>query len=532
MQSRIAVFIFLAIALAFAVVVGSNVAMAEYKSLSFYVFGGIAVYFVVNGWKNVWWFTALLVFSGVVFYQGFMFEAYHLFVLMLFVATCLSVTNRQSMPTPPEFLRAGSRTPIFAVGLLITYGILHFLFNFSNPYNPLDYSWKTSTKAYFESFSSMVCFFWLLAGSYGFIVKRNWGLFFIFIVVFALVGNVFVRGYMFSQGFMAADGLDSEMTFTSLNVPVINMNPGVYTLRDISPLGTVILLMLATTPNWWRNQKPWVKLMILSGLLSCMLGALFGGGRITLLFCLGLGVLVALTRRNVRTIFAIGAGSVLVVAVVNIFSTQINRDAPAFISRSLQFVMLERGDTFSTINDSQHVRNLAIQAGIKDWQTDERTFFFGRSVFYVNPEDAVYTKETLGWDGFVINALRSGRTHNLVSDLLVQYGLTGLVLYLIAYLSVIRFYWRLYRVVPDEAVWSKALAGAMKLYLPLVLFYQLLGGNYLPTAAALIIGLIRADLVTFHPALVSAPKTGPDPRALSAQPGRLRGTLPAGGTNR
>lgn len=534
MQNRIAIFFILALMLLFAVVVGSNVALGDYESLSFYAIAGILIYFLIHGWKNVWWFTALLVFCGVVFYQGFMFEAYHLFVLMLLAATVLSFVHRQDMPQPVEFIRAGSRRTMVPVALLILYGAAHFAFNFVSPYNPLDYSWKTSTKAYFECYASMVCFFWLLAGSYGFVLKKNWGVFFIFILVFALFGNVLVRGYMFAMGFQAADGLEGDIGFSSLNVPVINMNPGVYTLREICPLATAILLMVATAPGWWRPQKRWVKLMILSGILLCLFGSLFGGGRMTLVFCLVLAFIVSIARRSVGTVLAMGMGAVLLIAAVNIFSTQINRDAPGYVSRSLQFMMLEKGEVYSTISDSQYVRNLAIRAGIDEWRTDTRTLLVGRSVFHLDPVDAEYTKQTLGWDGFVINALKAGRTHNMITDLLVQYGIIGLVLYVTAYLSVIRFYWKLDRFLPAEAVWSKALAGSMKLYLPLSMIYNMAGGNYMPTVAALVIGLIRADLVTFHrtPALAADPNRGQGSPDVPARRGRFGGTGPVMGANR
>ena len=101
--------------------------------------------------------------------------------------------------------------------------------------------------------------------------------------------------------------------------------------------------------------------------------------------------------------------------------------------------------------------------------------------------------------------MRTGGTHNLLTDLLLQYGLVGCILYLLAYLSVIRFVWRLTLTIPDSEPLAKSLAGAMKIYLPLMLIYQLLGGTYLPMEVALVIGLVRALLFQSSSAVEKQP---------------------------
>lgn len=496
MQSKIAAIFVLVIALIFAVVIGSNVAMGEYDSLGTYGVIAIILYFAIHGWRNVWWFTALLIFSGVVFSQGFVFEADHLFVLMLLLATVLSFVNGSRTRLPREMRLAGSGFTAAVLVLLLGYGTLHFLGNYAFPYSPHDYSLKTSLKAYFECYASMACFFWFLVGPYGFQLKGNWSRFFIAILAFAVAANLLVRFYMFYTGFQAADGLsETGLDAYVLYVPVINMQAGIYTLRSLCPIAVVILLMAATTPSWWRNQKRWVKLIVMVTVVLAMVGATFSGGRATLLLCLALAGCVGLVRRKVALISVMGMAGALLVGLANIFSYEINTHAPFYVARSLQMVMLDKGETYETIGESQNYRNAAIKAALGDWNQDNRTRFTGRSVFAITSEDAEYARNVLGMDGFISNAMRSGRTHNMVTDLLIQYGAIGFVLYLAAYLAVIRYYWRLARLIPETEGFSRSLADSMKVFLPLMLVYELLGGGYLPMISVLALGLIRANLV-------------------------------------
>ncbi len=498
MQNRITVIFVFVIAMIFAIIAGTNIAMEEYETLGIYGTVAIVLYFFIHGWKNVWWFAALLIFSGVMFWQGFVFEADHLFVMMLVLASMMSLLTHRTNPIPMEMRLAGSRSTLLIIGALLAYGASHFLFNFILPYDPAQYSLKTCSKAYFECFASMVCFFWLLGGPYGFSLKPGWSKGLLWILSLALFGNVLVRGYMYLMGFQAADGLsEGGLESFFLYVPVINMQAGIYALRNLCPIAMIILLMVITSPGWWRSQKNLIRLLVLASIGLCLIGAVFSGGRATVLFCLVLAILVGFVRRQLAVVGVLGIAGAIVIIFANIFSYEINKSAPYYIARSLQIVMIEKGEAHESIGESQYARNSAMQAALTEWRQDARTMLSGRTVFAMSFEDALHYR-SMGDSGFVENALRSGRTHNLVTDLLLQYGAIGLALYLAAYLAVIRYYWRLARLVPQEAVVPKALAGAMKIYLPLMLVYQLLGGGFMPSVAALVIGLIRADLITFH----------------------------------
>ena len=497
MQNKLNLIFVLLIALIFGIILAVDIGSADYEQLGIYAVVGIVIYFVINGWRNVWWFTALLIFSGVIFVQSFDFNAEHLFVMMLGLASFMFIISRGVMPQAPEFKIAGSKSAAIVTGALIFYGVMHFIVYYVFPYSPAEYSVKTSLKAYFECYASMVCFFWLLVGPYGFNLKPTWPRNLIIIMIFCVAANVTLRGVLFFMGFQAADGLTGDsVTLGSIGVPIINMYPGIFTLRNICPLVAIILFMIMSGKGWWQGSKFGIKTLVVAGIALCLVGAAFSGGRASLPLCILLLLAGAMMRRQVAPVALMGTAMLLLVTGVNLFSHEINTKAPFYVARSVQLVMLDKGSTNDSIGESQDVRNAAIEEAIVQWQKDNRVFFFGRSVYHITGEEASYVKERLGKDGFVLNAMKSGRTHNLITDLLLQYGLIGCILYIISYLMVIRYMLKLRKALTDEDGVVKWLMDAMAIYLPLMFVYQALGGTYMPIVVPLIIGLVRAHLVT------------------------------------
>ena len=123
MNRSIIVGIVMLIGVAFAIFAGFNVAMGEYETLGTYAATAIALYFFAHGWRNVWWFAALLNFSGVIFLHAFEFNVEHLFFLMICLASMMFLLSRNSMPRPKELEIAGAGTLRFILGLLLIYGL-------------------------------------------------------------------------------------------------------------------------------------------------------------------------------------------------------------------------------------------------------------------------------------------------------------------------------------------------------------------------------------------------------------------------
>ena len=506
MQQKIILGFVLVIALIGALILGINIGSADYEQIAIYASIGVAIYFVSYGWRNVWWFVALLIFSGAVFSQGFDFDARHLFALMIVLASGLAfLYGHRAGPQTLAFRQAGSKQTTILLGLLLLYAGFHFAVYYVFPYSPTDYAIKSSLKAYFQAFAPIFCCFWLLSGSYKFRLKPDWSRMLIVIIFICLLANIAVLAVMFHLGYQNIEGVEVSPRDYMLYVPVINMQPSIYTLRNLCPVATALVLMIATSRGWWKETGKIMRLIVLMTLPAILVGSVYSGGRATTIFCLAIAVFVAFARRKIHLVAVMVCMAIFVIAGVNVFSHEINTKAPLSISRSLQLVMIEKDQTsYGSVTHSQDSRNAAFKEALVQWQADNRVFFFGRSVYSVTQKDMLTVRYD-ALDEFVENAMRTGGTHNLLTDLLLQYGLVGCALYLLAYLSVIRFVWRLTLTIPDSEPLAKSLAGAMKIYLPLMLAYQLLGGTFLPMEVALVIGLVRALLYQSSSAVEKQP---------------------------
>lgn len=497
MQQKIVFIIVLVVAFLAAIILGTNIGTADYEQIALYIIVAIGIYFVLQGWKSIWWGLAILSFSMVSFTFSFDFDVRHISVVLIAAASGLSLMNGRKIPVqPPELVRAGSRSVAVILGALLVYAVLHFCVYYVFPYNPTDFSWKSSAKAYFQAFASIFCFAWLLYGSYAFHMKQGWPKAMILIIAFGVIINIAAMTWMFLRGYQAADELDIDPRNYQLFVPIINMMPNIFALRSICPLGLVLTLMIATTPGWWRSTPFFYKLIVVSLIPLIFVGALYSGGRATPIFCGAIAIGVALIRRKIHLVAVMACASILVIAVVNLFSDYINYRAPMSIARSVQIVMLDKNENaYGSITHSQDSRNAAFNEALIQWRRDNRVLFFGRSVFGISKQDMTKKSGLSEMDQFVEDTMRTGATHNLVTDLLLQYGLLGCALYLLGYLAIIRFFWRLHRTIPESEGIAKSITGAIKIYLPLMFIYQLLGGTYLPTEVALCIGLIRSCLL-------------------------------------
>ena len=496
MHQKIIVLIVLVIVLIAALVIGVDIGRADYENISLYIGVAFTLYFCLHGWRTVWWIIALLVFTNPSFVHQFDFDSRHVFTLAIIVTSCVAyVHGRKDFPRLASFQQAGSRPTTFLFGLLLIYGIFHSLVYYLFPYSPIDYSWKSSAKANFQAFAPIFCFFWMMSGFYHFNLKNNWSSKFILIIVFSLIANTAVMVVQTSLGFGSGNSQDVDPNVYALAIPIINLIPNQFALRALCPIAMALILMITTTPGWWKQTSFMMRVVSIFSFPLIITGALYSGGRATPLFCLVIATAVAFARKKTHLIALMGCAITLVFGGVNVFSHEINTQAPMLVARSAQFLMINKDDRiYGSVTNSQESRDGALKAALLLWKQDNRILFFGRSVFSFTKQDAA-VKGHGDEDGFIENCLRTGGVHNLVGDLLLQFGLVGCFLYLFTYAAAIRFFWRLSSTIPPTNPLAKSLAGAMKIYLPLMFIYQLLGGTFLPMEAALVVGLIRASLL-------------------------------------
>jgi O-antigen ligase len=230
-------------------------------------------------------------------------------------------------------------------------------------------------------------------------------------------------------------------------------------------------------------------ILILLGSVGCLLS----GGRAAVTTSIFLVLATLLLRRRVRAFCAILALAGCIILFVNIFSSSINREAPVPLLRPLQWVMINKNDAASnSIDSSTRWREELFQMAIEEWRSDPRIFWFGRATYGFGVSDAFAYRISGGFRAGQESSLRRGATHNLVTDLLVTYGLVGCVLYYCLILAIIRFLWFVYRSRnPPAAVQPLALFSLI-IYVSYILIASVGGGTFLPDTIWLLILLVTA----------------------------------------
>lgn len=84
-----------------------------------------------------------------------------------------------------------------------------------------------------------------------------------------------------------------------------------------------------------------------------------------------------------------------------------------------------------------------------------------------------------GYEALIQSSLRRGATHNLISDLLIAYGIIGCAIYLTLFASIIYFLWKTYRSKwlspPAVNLTLATLVGSLVAFVS-----ALIGGNFFP----------------------------------------------------
>ena len=154
---------------------------------------------------------------------------------------------------------------------------------------------------------------------------------------------------------------------------------------------------------------------------------------------------------------------------------------------------------------------------IDEWRSDSRVFWFGRATYGWGVNDALAYKISGGFRAGQESSLRRGATHNLVTDLLVTYGLLGCLLYYSLMLGILRFLWFVYRSSESPTVVRPLALFCLVSYTSYLLIATFGGGTFLPDTIWLVILLITA-LHHFQPAPLIAGSNHLETRTVSARP--------------
>ncbi|MGI8820710.1 MAG: O-antigen ligase family protein [Chthoniobacterales bacterium] len=330
----------------------------------------------------------------------------------------------------------------FFLSLWIAYLALHMIYNISNPYRPSEFALKNALKSYFAPLAPALLLWYFSRNPVGLRVGNNA---LRILAKLTLLGLVFYLGITF-YGLIFHHSIfsDADPAFTgTIFIPVINARENPYMLRGLGP-GAVLLGATAWCLGRRQSGISWNLGFLLLFLGS--LGTLLSGGRATVVTAILLVSMMLVLRRQILALGFMLVVAVLLVAGANLSSGWINRDAPLAVSRPLQWIMITKNQEASeSIQSSSRWRGELFHLAITEWRSDPRIFWFGRATYGFGISDYVAQQISGGYEGMKETSLRRGATHNLLSDLLVTYGLVGCLLYYCVILATIRFLWVVYR---------------------------------------------------------------------------------------
>jgi O-antigen ligase len=212
--------------------------------------------------------------------------------------------------------------------------------------------------------------------------------------------------------------------------------------------------------------------------------------------------------------------SALFVLFANVFSDWINHTVPVAIARPLQWVMVSKNkEAESSIESSSRWREELFSRAIAEWRSDPRIFWFGRATYGYGVNDYLAAQVSGGFEAGIDSSLRRGETHNLLTDLLVTYGLVGCILYYSLVLAIIGFLWAAYRSPTVPSLLKPLRLICLITFVSYPLTASIAGGLYTAENMWLLIVFIAAlyqhESLSNDPTETTAPLPEPTPRRLA-----------------
>ena len=406
--------------------------------------------------KFTWQIALLLCYIGLT-YRPFGFEFTSLELTCGLLGLLAAVTVWQKRPRERLGVLASNSLTLVRWLLLawIVYVAIHMVYNLVNPLRPAEFVLKNALKPYFAALVPMLMLWYFSGNPTGIRTKDNIMRTLALLTLVGLIFNIGVTCYGILTHSAVADPQAPIWYSGTFLIPGINAKDNPYMLKSLGPsavfLGAIALYM-------GRRETGVPKGMAIILLLLGLVGTLLSSARAALAAAVLLVSAMLLIRKQVVAFVMILLLAGVLILVANLFSDQINRDAPLAVARPLQWAMVNKSkEAWGSIENSSQWRHELFLMAIAEWRSEPRIFWFGRGTYGFGTDDFVAMQLYGGFESLKETSLRRGATHNLVTDLLVTYGLVGCVLYYSLILAIIRFLWKAYRS-PDTSFVAQALS--------------------------------------------------------------------------
>lgn len=329
----------------------------------------------------------------------------------------------------------------FLLLLWVVYVLIHMWYNIHSPLRPGEFLLKNALKTYFAGLMPLAMLLYFSGNPSAIRVKGNVTRTLVILLLIGVSVNLAITlaGIVMHRN-MAYPDVRSGQFFL---IPVLNAYDNPYMLRTLGPTAVLFGAIALRSANYPTGVSRG-----LSGLLVSLggVGSLVSGGRAAAVTSICFVLLMLLITKQIRAFLLILMFSGLIVLFANLFSGWINHNAPVAVARPLQWVMVHKNaEAEDSIESSSLWRQELFDKAIREWRSDPRIFWFGRATYGFGVSDFVATEVSGGWEAVMESSLRRGATHNLLTDLLVTYGLIGCILYYSVMAIIIYCVWAVYR---------------------------------------------------------------------------------------
>lgn len=406
---------------------------------------------------------------------------------ILIIVTCW---RKARLPTPAVFETGSFGVFNFFLLAWLIYSVGHLVFNHLDPFRPSDYALKNFLKTFVQFSGPAGLIFYFMHRPRGVVVGSSAPRSIAVIGISTLVLAICIKLWEFSQGLGGASDLNplagESLGFT---IPSLSLAASLYTLRGV-PIFLAPLAAVFAKTKWLREQPTYVRVIFFAMPPLCILGAMMSGGRATIAFVIILLSGAHALRGRISVILKWGTLLFVLVLGVN-FAGPMIRTSPAPVQRSLSWALVTQANegAVGSIASSTNWRLELFNRSLEEWDSDRRIFWFGRGVYAYTIADEIAMRQD-GYEGTLETSRRRGATHNLLTDLLVTYGLCGAVLYLGAFVGLVFFLWSVFRAKMADEV-GRNLALSAFLLSAFGLIYGLVGGGGIsPTLAWLVVATL------------------------------------------
>jgi hypothetical protein len=476
---KLGIFAVIMVGILVAFYAGNLIADNNIGDALFIIIGIICIYFTITSQKWLQYCFIAISFGFIAAPFGFKIGAFELsgFFMGCFIIKHAWLKGSIGIPKSLEF---GSSI-FYATLLFVLYLSFHTVYNISYPYNGEFVQLSNILKTIIQLVSPFIVVAFALISFNKTKAPDNLYRFISIVLILAIITNIvlqFIGVLYYDFSLFAEDELivDKNLEKTSFYIPLINITNNIYQLRGLSPIASAlsITILLSKDPAVMHKGTIFYAKILL---MLSFIGAILSGGRVTI-FLSTLFVLIFLFKKQRFSIALLMLfGFFILLVSVKVVSDVDSRLVPQSVQRALaplSFLGFEKAS--QSIESSSKWRDELRQLSYNDWLQSSRTVLFGRSVYaFTETDRTIELRE--GYFGVMNVSLRRGSTHNIVTDLLVPFGLVGLLMYALCVFIIFRKLIYIRDVYSKKSHIAGDISSLLIMLIPVYIIYGIFGGS-------------------------------------------------------